>query len=361
MSRPLVKRPLTRRTHAPWSLIAIVASAACYGAAPSVKGSVSAPARPVARVPSSGGTAAAAGAVPPDAPTVTAMGPGFPVSGPWVAFYGTAAQMGDLEQVARTFRIIDIDVDPTADGVGNFSDDQIRALRHDGQNRVLSYLNLGSCERFRTYWSKAPSGFVPCGANREAWLGAYEGYPDEVWMNPANPAYQKLILEHIAPRLVARGIDGFYLDNMEVVEHSEPSESGWCSPECSQGGLDLVRRLRQRFPDHLLVMQNAAGDVTRLGVTGGIAFPTLLDGIAHEEVYSPALDETAERQLLLWQAMHITSRGGYPLFIGVEDYVGSCERSDAARVAYGRSRAHAFSPYASDASSKQRVVCFWPF
>ncbi|HXX68969.1 MAG TPA: endo alpha-1,4 polygalactosaminidase [Polyangiaceae bacterium] len=292
---------------------------------------------------------------------LVAMGPGFPASGPWVAFYGTAAQMGDLERVAQTFRIIDIDVDPAADGVGNFTDEQIRVLKNDGQNRVLSYLNLGSCERFRTYWSRAPEGLMSCGANREAWLGAYEGYPDEVWMNPANPAYQRLILEHVAPRLAARGIDGFYLDNLEVVEHSDPSESGWCSSECRQGGLDLVRRLRERFPDHLFVMQNAAGDVTRLGATGGAPFPTLLDGIAHEEVYSPAPDATAERQLLLWQSMHVTTKGGRPLFIGVEDYVGSCERADAARAAYDKSRAHGFSPYVSDASSKQRVVCFWPF
>jgi cysteinyl-tRNA synthetase len=269
--------------------------------------------------------------------------------------------MGDLARVARTFRIIDIDVDPTSDGVGNFSDEQIRLLQNGGDNRVLGYLDLGSCERFRTYWSRAPGGIVPCEANREAWLGAYEGYPDEVWMNPANPAYQRLILEYVAPRLAARGIDGFYLDNLEVVEHTDPSETGWCSAECRQGGLDLVRRLRERFPDRLLVMQNASSDATRLGASGGIPFPTLLDGIAHEEVYSPTPDEAAERQLIQWQAMRLTSRAGFPLFIGVEDYVGSCARIDTARSAYDKSRAHGFSPYASDASNSQKVVCFWPF
>lgn len=336
-----------------------MATAACYGATAPVKGSVPASTRSAVPQPSS--RAAAASVPAPVASVLAGSGPGFPVGGPWVAFYGTAAQMGDLDRVARTFRIIDIDVDPTADGVGNFSDAQIRALKDDGHNRVLSYLNLGSCERFRTYWSNAPDGFVPCGVNREAWLGLYEGYPDEVWMNPANPAYQRLILEHVAPRLAARGIDGFYLDNLEVVEHADPSEAGWCSAECRQGGLDLVRRLRQRFPNLLLVMQNAAGDVTRLGTTGGVPFPTLLDGIAHEEVYSPTRDETAERQLLLWQALHLTSKQGYPLFIGVEDYVGSCSRTDAAHTAYDKSRAHGFSPYVSDASNSQKVVCFWPF
>jgi cysteinyl-tRNA synthetase len=268
--------------------------------------------------------------------------------------------MGDLDRVARVFRIINIDADPGDDG-GNFSTAQIRILKGGGNNRVLSYLNIGSCERFRTYWSTAPAGIVPCGANREAWLGRYEGYPDETWMNPANAAYDRLVLEHVAPRLAARGVDGFYLDNLEVVEHSDPTKEGACSSQCRQGGLDLVRKLRQLFPEMLIVMQNATGDVTRLGSSGGVAFSTLLDGVVHEEVYGPTPDPIAERQLLLWRQLQVSSRMDHPIFIGVEDYVGSCSNQNAARAVYARSRTHGFSPYASDASGSQKVVCFWPF
>ena len=39
----------------------------------------------------------------------------------------------------------------------------------------------------------------------------------------------------------------------------------------------LVKRLRDTFPDLLLVMQNATGPVTREGRAGGLAFPLLLD------------------------------------------------------------------------------------
>jgi hypothetical protein len=41
----------------------------------------------------------------------------FPAAGPWASFHGTAAQMGDLGRVARTFRIIDITRDATRLGV----------------------------------------------------------------------------------------------------------------------------------------------------------------------------------------------------------------------------------------------------
>ncbi len=288
-------------------------------------------------------------------------GPGFPAARPWVSFYGTAREMGDLSRVAHTFRIINIDADPANDGRGNFTNSQIEALKNSGGNRVISYLNLGSCERFRTYWSAAPPGLVPCAANRAAWLGAYEEYPDETWMDPGNESYQRLILEHVAPRIAARGVDGFYLDNLEVAEHSDPSSPARCSPRCQQGALDLVRKLRERFANKLLVLQNATSDVTRLGTTGGLPFPTLLDGVVHEEVYSPSFDAMAEREMVLWQALGIRSVNGSPFFVGVEDYVGSCANVAGAKAAYAKSWEHGFSPYASDASRSQRVICSWSF
>lgn len=282
-------------------------------------------------------------------------GPGFPDAGPWVSFYGSAAQMGDLGKVARRYRIINIDADP---GAANFTDAQLAELKADGSNRVLSYMNVGACERYRSYWAAAPAGFVSCGANRGAQRGAYAGYPDETWMDVGDADYQRLIVEHVAPRLASR-VDGFYLDNMEIVEHGSMTSNGPCSTSCRQGGLDLVRKLRQAFPTHLIVMQNATGDVTRLGTTEGVPFPTLLDGVAHEEVYAPKHDEHAERELLAWRKMKLATRSGRALWIGVEDYVGSCGNKSGAGAAVARAREKGFSPYVSDESGGQKTVCYW--
>ncbi|HLL54522.1 MAG TPA: endo alpha-1,4 polygalactosaminidase [Myxococcaceae bacterium] len=268
----------------------------------------------------------------------------------WLSYYGSASRMGDLSRVAAEFRVINVDADPAT---GNFTPAQLAALKAGGQNRVISYLNLGSCETWRSYWSSAPVGLVPCSRNTAAHLGAYQGYEDEMWMNPGNLAYQALILDHVATRLANQGVDGFFLDNLDVLQH--PS----CDPSCVQGGLDLVRRLRERFPGLLLVMQNATSDVTRLGMTGGVPFATLLDGISREEVYAPTYEPAAEEQLLAWKAMGLWP--GHPFWIATEDYVGSCSNTEAARTAYQRSRAHGFSPYATDASAGQQVICYWPF
>ena len=283
---------------------------------------------------------------------------GAPDAGPptrWAAFYGSATQMGDLDRAASTFALLDVDADPDA---ATFTAFQISALKAHGA-RVLSYFNLGSCEHYRSYWNASPAGFVSCGANTRAQLGPYKGYPDETWMNPGDPDYQALMIDYVAPRLIAAGVDGFFFDNLEIVEHG-PADLAPCDAACAQGGLDLVYRLRAKYPDSFFLMQNATSDLTRLGLTHGVAFPSLLDGISHEEVYAPSFDALAEEQLLAWQALHLSPRGR-PLWISTEDYVGSCGNAPAASQAFGRSRARGFIPYANDASAGQKVLCYWSF
>lgn len=302
-------------------------------------------------VPDGGGVDAAV--IPPTGP---GLGPGFANSGPWASFYGTATEMGDLAKVAATFRIINIDVDPTSN---NFTDPQIVALKAGGKNTVISYMNVGSCEKGRAYWDTAP-GFVPCGQNTAAQIGPYEGYPDEIWMDPSSEDYQKLIVDYVAPRLVARGIDGFYLDNMELISHAPDDTNGPCKGKCREGGIELIRKLRAKFPDMLIIMQNGTSDVTRLGTAGdGTEFRRLIDGIAHEEVYQPAFDKTAEAELLAWKSMGLKSRTGKPFVILVEDYVGDCNNKTDALDSIDKSLANGFSPYVSDESGEQRVVCYW--
>ena len=276
---------------------------------------------------------------------------------PWVSFYGTARQMGDLRRVAATFRLINIDADPTA---GNFTRADIATLRARGRNTVLSYLNVGACERYRAYWRSAPSGLIPCGTNQAAQIAAYHRFPKEVWMNPGNADYRRLIVEHVAPRLAATGVDGFFLDNLEIVEHGAHDGEAPCDTTCVAGALTLVAELRHRFPDLVLVMQNATSSATREARVGGVAFPSLLDGVSREEAYGPKYDRDAETELLAWQRLSLAPNGR-PFSITTEDYVGSCNQDARARRIYVKSRERGFSPYATISSANQDAVCFWSF
>lgn len=298
-----------------------------------------------------------AASLPLSAAAVPRHARGIRANAPWLSFYGSAQQAGDLDRVAATFRLIDIDADPDS---GNFTPAQIRTLKAGGRNTVLSYLNVGSCERSRRYFRRAPPGLVPCGRNRAAQLGAYSGYPDEIWMNPANPDVQRLLLEHVAPRLAATGVDGFYLDNLEIVEHgaSGKGTGGPCDRACVAGALMLVARLRQAFPDLVIVMQNATGATTREAVVAGVPFPRLLDGISREEVYAPRYDRDAEVELVAWKKLGLSTDGS-PFSITTLDYVGNCRDRRRTSGVYARSRANGFSPYATISSANQDRVCDW--
>jgi cysteinyl-tRNA synthetase len=280
---------------------------------------------------------------------------GFPVGSPWVSFYGSAAGV-DLARTAATFRIINIDVDPDT---GNVTDAEIQALRAGGQNRVISYLNVGSCESYRSYWNTDPPGHKSCKASG-AMTAPYNGYPDETWADLSNTAYQDLIVNHVAARLAARGIDGFFLDNLEVVEHGASEPNGPCGAACSQGGLDLIWALRQKFPELLIVMQNATSDVTRLGKTHGVDYPSLLDGVSHEEVYTAGTDPAILGEMLAWKKMGLMVNGR-PFWLAAEDYVGACgkpSKSEADAI-YAKAQADGLNEYVTDASASQQGPCFW--
>jgi cysteinyl-tRNA synthetase, unknown class len=280
---------------------------------------------------------------------------GFPTGAPWVSFYGPASGT-DLVKTASTFRIINLDADPDA---GGFTDAQLTALKAGGQNRVISYMNVGSCEDFRSYWSTDPAGHKSC-VNSGALTTPYGGYPNEKWANLGNAAYRDLIVSYVAVRLAARGIDGFFLDNLEVVEHGAAAAEGPCDAACAQGGLDLVWELRQRFPGLLIVMQNATSDVTRLGTTHGVPYPSVLDGISHEEVFSNGGDALAQSELAAWRKMNLIVNGR-PFWLASEDYVGAC--STAAKpqqqAIAAQAAAAGLSSYVTDASAKQQAPCFW--
>ena len=287
-------------------------------------------------------------------PLPAGSGRGFPAAGPWLACYGGARGLGDLATVASTFRILDLDADP---GLGSLSAAQIAVLKAGGKNRVISYLNVGAAESWRTYWTTAPAGLLPAGQNKKAHLGPYAGYPTETWMDLADPDYQKLIVEHVAPRLIAQGVDGFFFDNFELVEHTATEPNGPARAGTRQGGLDLIWQLRQKYRDALFVTNNATADATRTGTTHGVAFATLLDGVVRESALAPTPSTYATAELSKWAAMGLRP-GGRPFWVGTLDF-----GADPARVqaTYAASRALGFSPYVADASAGLQGVFYWGF
>jgi cysteinyl-tRNA synthetase len=181
-----------------------------------------------------------------------------------------------------------------------------------------------------------------------------------MWADLSNTKYRDLIVNYVAVRLADQGVDGFFLDNLEVVEHGANDSNGPCDAACSQGGLDLMWELRQKFPDHLIVMQNATSDVTRKGTTHGVSVASLLDGISHEEVYSNGGDAQSRAEMLAWKSMGLQVNG-YPFWLACEEYVGDCSAAakPEADALYAQAKADGLSAYVTDASASQQGPCFW--
>ena len=278
----------------------------------------------------------------------------LPASPVWAVYYGTAAQT-NLDQLASSFNVIVIEADPGTD-TPNFTPAQITALKAHGA-KVLSYLNVGACETWRTYWTTVPAGFVSCRANHSAQLGQYSGYSNEYWMNVGNAAYQNLIVNYVAPQLASTGVDGFMLDNFEIVGHGKNADEGPCDAKCAQGGLDLVAQLRTKFPNASIVL-NAAPTSVISGSSGGISFPMLVDGDFAEQVFLPSLDGSLLQTLQAWKRTEARlSRNTF--FTGSLDYVHSCSATSNAQSGWNASVAAGLSP--SIATSALDRVCRWTF
>lgn len=89
----------------------------------------------------------------------------------------------------------------------NFSKADIKKL-HKDNNKVISYLNVGSIETFRSYYKNY----------QDITLSVYEGWEDERWVDVSKEKWKTFIINK-AKQLKAKGIDGYFIDNCDVLYH----------------------------------------------------------------------------------------------------------------------------------------------
>ena len=87
----------------------------------------------------------------------------------------------------------------------NISKKSIRKLRKTGHT-VYSYINLGSVENYRDYYKDY----------EDVTLDVYENWEDERWVDVSKKKWQDFISGTLAKKLVNKGIDGFFVDNVDV-------------------------------------------------------------------------------------------------------------------------------------------------
>ncbi len=86
-----------------------------------------------------------------------------------------------------------------------YSESEI-SLLHKSNTEVYSYLNIGSLEDFRDYYSTYSNLAID----------SYENWDGEYWMYVGSTDWQSFIVDTLATELINKGVDGFFVDNADV-------------------------------------------------------------------------------------------------------------------------------------------------
>ena len=206
---------------------------------------------------------------------------------------------------------------------------QVAGLHRAGA-LVLGYVSVGTIEKGRGWAASA----------RPYRLEHWDDW-DEWFADVAQPGFRDLMAGEVAPEMLAKGLDGLFLDNTDMVEDH---------PEQRLGMIELVRRLAVEHPQQLLFTQNGESLLEPL--------VPHLDGWNREDV-SSTYDFERERYARVPAAevrrVQATLRdlGSRGLLVTATDYTAAGD-GRSARNAVRRACAAGALPYVGDIELTRR-------
>ncbi len=141
--------------------------------------------------------------------------------------------------------------------------DEVAALQAQGTT-VLAYLSVGTIEKWRSWYPRAQA--LP---PRAPWAD----WKDEWFADVSKAGLRRILTEQIAPEILAKGFDGLFLDNVDMIETRNHIAQ-------RDGMRKLVLALAElaHFKVKLLFTQNGAWGLRKLGLLDAI------DGWNREDV-----------------------------------------------------------------------------
>ena len=134
---------------------------------------------------------------------------------------------------------------------------------HERDVTVLAYLSVGTIERWRGWYDRV----------KRFRLSAWQDWKDEWFADVSKPRLRRIVARGIAPRILAKGFDGLFLDNVDMIEPRRHREQ--------RAGMRKVvgrlARLTHRQGD-LLFAQNGFWGLRKFGIR------RFLDGWNREDV-----------------------------------------------------------------------------
>jgi endo-alpha-1,4-polygalactosaminidase (GH114 family) len=134
---------------------------------------------------------------------------------------------------------------------------------HGRDVAVLAYLSVGTIEKWRGWFHRV----------KRFRLKAWQDWKDEWFADVSKPRLRRILARRVAPRILAKGFDGLFLDNVDMIEprRHRPQRAGMRK---------LVRSLAHltHGKGDLLFAQNGFWGLRRFGIR------EFLDGWNREDV-----------------------------------------------------------------------------
>ena len=146
-----------------------------------------------------------------------------------------------------------------------YSAEEISALK-ENCGEIYSYLNMGSVESFRDYYDEY----------KDITTAPYENWDEERWVDVSNPKWQEFIINDLAPQLIEKGIDGFFIDNCDVY-YIDPRE------EIYQALTDMLSSLKATGKT---VIVNGGDSYVSRYLDENDTLSAVIDGVNQETVYT---------------------------------------------------------------------------
>ena len=145
-----------------------------------------------------------------------------------------------------------------------FTKSDIQNLHNKGI-KVYSYLNVGSVENYRKYYKRF----------KKYYLGTYENWEDEKWVDVSKSSYQNFIINELEPSLRAKGADGYFIDNCDVYANFKKDKI--------YKGLQSI--LSSIHSHGLPMLINGGDEFVSKAIKDG-SYSQLFDGVNQEEVFT---------------------------------------------------------------------------
>jgi hypothetical protein len=121
-----------------------------------------------------------------------------------------------------------------------FRASDIRKL-HRQKKKVYAYINIGSIEKSRSYYSRFS----------DITLGDYENWPDERWVDVSKKEWQDFVVDELARKYARQGYDGFFLDNADVYYEVPQQSDLQRPPHYRQGSACLPQKDHHQRRQHV--------------------------------------------------------------------------------------------------------------